>query len=67
MKWPIKKWYLTFLLGIDKEVFNIMLVKKYAPNCANWVQKCKISLGKGALPPYNPHQGALPPGPPFCH
>ena len=26
----------------------------YAPNRANWAQKCKISLHTGALPPCNP-------------
>ena len=30
-----KKWYLTFSLEIDKEVVNIMLVIRYAPNRAN--------------------------------
>ena len=49
---------------IDQEIFNMMLrAKKYAPNRTNWVQKFKISLRKGALPPCNPRQGALPPGP----
>ena len=35
-----------------------MLAKKYAPNRANWVQKCNISTTQGVLPPCNPRQSA---------
>ena len=35
--------------GVYEWIFSIMLAKKYAPNYANWVQKYKMSLGKGAL------------------
>ena len=53
----------TFI-GNRSRDFQYDVGKKYALNCANWVQKFKISLRKGALPPCNPRQGALPPGPP---
>ena len=54
-----------FFFFLNKTILNIFIGnrgfqyrpnvgKKYAPNRANWVQKCQISLGKRVLPPCNP-------------
>ena len=57
-----KKKKKTFI-GNRSRDFQYDVGKKYAPNRANWVQKFKISLRKGALPP-GPPPGGQPPGTP---
>ena len=52
----------TFI-GNRSRDFQYYLGKKCAPNRANWVQKCKISLREWPLPLCNPRQRAMPPGP----